>query len=287
MKLTIISLLLISNFVFSQNKQVELSFDTKYYNAVDNWVVFPKKETDSTHAYGFIYIDQMAGITFRYEGLLKKSNNRFVSTEISTEKSTYAIISRLTNKTNNVYLINDIELIELGLEKEPNWLSIYKRNENSVEYLKDIGYHLNHVGAFEKALVPLLKAYKIEPHLNGLEFELSFAYNALKQFNKAIKVLEKAIKNNPNDYQFYKELGYSYMALKQINEAEIAYLKGMRISDNDFIKSEMCVNMAQAYFINKDKIKFNEWSERTLKYAKEDSQYAKYIEYFKKEWGKE
>ncbi|PZW37630.1 tetratricopeptide repeat protein [Mesonia algae] len=284
MRLTIITLLLISNIGFSQNKLTELNFDTKYYDAVDNWVVFPKKETDSTYAYGFIYIDQMAGITLRYGGTLKIEKDKFVS---SAKANNSMIIHRLTKKTNNVYQFSDKQISELDLQKEPEWLSTYKSNENTAEYLKDIGNHLNHAGAVDKALVPLLKAYKIEPHLKGLEFELSFAYNALKEFNKAIEILEKAIENNPNDYQFYRELGYSYMNLEQIDEAEKTYLKGIKISTSDFEKSEMSVNMAQAYFRKKNEKKFNEWSEKTLKYAKEGSQYAQYIEYFKKEWNKE
>jgi len=283
MRLTIITLLLISNIGYSQNKLTDLNFDTKYYDAVDSWVVFPKKATDSTFAYGFIYIDQMAGITLRYGGTLKIEKDKFVSTEKVTNSM---VIHRLTKNTSNVYVFNDKQISELDLQKEPEWLETYKSNENTAEYLKDIGNHLNHAGAVEKALVPLLKAYEIEPHLKGLEFELSFAYNALKKFNKAIEILEKAIENNPNDYQFYRELGYSYMNLEQIKEAEKTYLKGIKISTNDFEKSEMCVNMAQAYFIKKDEKKFNKWAENTLKYAKEGSQYAKYIEHFKKDWNK-
>tara|TARA_B110000091_G_C13481521_1_gene336395 strand:- start:214 stop:600 length:387 start_codon:yes stop_codon:yes gene_type:complete len=96
MRLTIITLLLISNIGFSQTKSTELKFETKYYNAVDNWVAFPKKETDSTFAYGFIYIDQMAGITLRYGGKFKVEKNRFTSTKKETNSM---IIHRLTKKT--------------------------------------------------------------------------------------------------------------------------------------------------------------------------------------------
>lgn len=283
MRLTIITLLLISNIGFSQTKSTELKFETKHYNAVDNWVAFPKKEMDSTFAYGFIYIDQMAGITLRYGGKFKVDKNGFTSTKKETNSM---IIHRLTKKTSNVYILNDKQIENLELQRKPKWLETYKSNENSVEYLKDIGNHLNHAGAVEKALIPLLKAYEIEPHLKGLEFELSFAYNALKKFDKAIDILEKAIINNPNDYQFYRELGYSYINLEKIEQAEKTYIKGIKTSKNDFEKSEMCVNMAQAYFKQKNEQKFNEWSKRTLQYAKEGSQYTKYIEYFKKEWNK-
>jgi len=76
------------------------------------------------------------------------------------------------------------------------------------------------------------------------------------------------------------------MNLDKIDKAENTYLKGIKMSKSDFEKSEMCVNMAQAYFKIKNEKKFNEWSEKTLKYAKKGSQYVKYIEYFKSEWNK-
>ena len=106
------------------------------------------------------------------------------------------------------------------------------------------------------------------------------------QFEKAIPVLEKAIKNNPKNYYFYRELGYSYLGLNNIDEAEKTYRKGIKMSDNDFEKSEMSVNMAQAYFKLKNKKKFNEWAELTRKYAKENSQYVQYIDHFEKNWNK-
>jgi len=283
MKLTIITFILILNIGFSQTNSTEPKFETKYYEAVDNWVAFPKKETDSTFAYGFIYIDQMAGITLRYEGNFKLENNRLFSTKKVTNSM---VIHRLTNKTSDVHILNDRQITELDLQKEPKWLDTYKSNESSAEYLRDIGNHLNHAGGVESALVPLLKAYKIKPHLKGLEFELAFSYNALKKFDKAIEILEIAIKNNPNDFHFYRELGYSYMNLEKIKMAEETYLKGIKISTSDFEKSEMCVNMAQVYFRAKNEKKFKEWSDRTLKYAKKGSQYAKYIEHFKNEWNK-
>ena len=283
MKLTIIAFILISTIGFSQTNLTEPKFETKYYDAVDKYVSFPKKEKDTTYAYGFIYIDQMAGITFRYEGDFKILSGKLIS---SKKNSNSMMIYRLNGRTSNVCLLDESQIKNLELPNPPKWLDAYKVNESSVEYLRDIGNHLNHAGGVESALVPLLKAYKIEPHLKGLEFELAFSYNALKKFDKAIEILEIALKNNPNSYRFYKELGYSYMNLEKTKMAEETYLKGIKISTSDFEKSEMCINMAQGYFRQKNEIKFNEWSERTLKYAKEGSQYAKYIEYFKKEWNK-
>ena len=181
-------------------------------------------------------------------------------------------------------VLDDKKIAELNLAKEPDWLIHYKFSEDSVENLKQLGYHFNHVGACEKALLYLNKAYKKEPHHKGLEFEIAYAYNHLGQYEKAIPILEKALKNDSKNYSFYRELGYAYSKLNKLDMAEKTYKKGISLSVNNFEKSEMAVNMAQGYFLIKNKAKFDEWAKITRTYAEKDSQYAQYIDFFEKEW---
>lgn len=145
------------------------------------------------------------------------------------------------------------------------------------------GFHYNHVGASNLALADLEKVYKIDKHADGLEFELAFAYNATEQYDKAVDILEAAIDNNPDYYFYYRELGYALISLNNIKEAEQIYLKGIKMSGDNFQKSEMAINMAQAYFNLQNKEKFNEWAKLTKKYTDKDSDYLKYIEYWEKE----
>jgi tetratricopeptide (TPR) repeat protein len=113
---------------------------------------------------------------------------------------------------------------------------------------------------------------------------LAYAYNHLKQYDKAITLLEKAISNNPKNYYFFRELGFAYVRQNKIPLAERTYLKGIKMSDNDFEKSEMALNMAQGYFKVKNRKKFDEWAKLTRQYAKPNSQYTQYIDLFEKEW---
>lgn len=282
MRITILLLVLFSNFGFSQNNQASLNFNTKYFNAVDKWVVFPKKDTDSTFAYGFIYLDNHAGFTFDYKNRLSIDGKRFVNIE---KDSTVGFMKyRLAPNTSLVSVLNEKQISDLNLPEYPEWLSTYKDSSNYVGYLKNEGYHYNHVGASNLALKPLLKAYEIQPHFEGLEFELSYAYNALGKFKQAIVILDKAIKNNPKNFYFYRELGFSYKNLNRILEAEKTYKKGIKISNNDFEKSEMAVNMAQSYFELRNKEKFDEWAKLTRKFAKKGSRYANIIDLFEKKW---
>lgn len=286
MKKTILSiaLLLIFNLGYSQDKAEDLKFDTKFFNAIDKYVVFPKKEKDSAYAYGFIYIDQSAGITFKYFGTIKLNNGTFISSEKNPEYQ--MMIYRLDGNTSNVYILNESQIKSLELSNNPEWLKIYKSDENTAEYMKNVGNKLNRVGGSETALNYLEKAYIIEPHLVGLEFELAFAYNALKQFDKAIPVLENAIKNDSNNFLFYKELGYSHKFSGKVDEAEKTYKKGIKISSNDNIKAEMALNMTHTYFELKNRIKFDEWAKLTREYSKPDSQFSKYIDMFENDWDK-
>lgn len=276
-----LSILFFTNANAQENS--ELKFETNFYDAINKWVVLPKKSTDSIYTYGFIYIDISAGITFQLGGSFYIDKNKKY---ISNAEPAFQITKKRLDNPNIVKMavLDDKKIAELNLAKEPDWLVHYKFLEDSVENLKQLGYHFNHVGACEKALLYLNKAYKKEPHHKGLEFEIAYAYNHLGQYDKSIPILEKALKNDSKNYSFYRELGYAYSKLNKLDMAEKTYKKGISLSDSNFEKSEMAVNMAQGYFLIKNKAKFDEWAKITKTYAEKGSQYAQYIDFFEKEW---
>lgn len=276
-----LSVLLFNNTNAQENS--ELKFETNFYDTVNKWVVLPKKSTDTIYTYGFIYMDISAGITFHLGGSFYIDKNKKY---IGDEQPAHQMIKKRLDNPNIVKMavLSDYKLKELNLSKEPNWLSSYEFSEDSIENLKELGYHFNHVGACEKALLYLNKAYKKDPHYKGLEFEIAYAYNHLGQYDKSIPVLEKALKNDSKNYSFYRELGYAYSKLNKLDMAEKTYKKGISLSDSNFEKSEMALNMAQGYFLVKNKGKFDEWAKITRTYAEKDSQYAQYINFFEKEW---
>jgi len=277
-----IFIFLISYSSYCQSTKETIKFETKFYDAKDKWVLFPKSEKDSVYAFGFIYLDFQAGFTLNYEGSVQIQKDSTFKL-ITTKQNTSTKFRLEPYKTSDVFIIPKNTIKKLGLEEVPVWLAIYQREEN-IESLKDLGFHFNHVGGCEKALTYLEKAYKINPHYEGLEFELAYAYNHIGQYEKAIPVLEKAIKNNPKNYYFFRELGFAYVKQNKIDLAEETYLKGIKMSDNDFEKSEMALNMAQGYYQIKNRKKFDEWAKTTRKYAKPNSQYVQYIDLFEKEW---
>jgi tetratricopeptide (TPR) repeat protein len=261
----------------------ELKFDQNFYTAADKWVAFNKKPTDSTYSFGFIYIDPQAGFTFDLAA-------SFVVTPEGLKKidreSPNSVKFRLDANTSDVHLLTDQQLAQLGLPAKPEWLRFYKTGEGSIGYLHQMGFHYNHVGGSDYALIPLLKAYEKEPHFKGLEFELGYAYNATRQYEKAREILEKAIAHDPANFWFYRELGFSYKFLKNIEKAESIYKTGISKTDNKAQIAEMAINMTQSYFDLRNKTKFAEWAKIVKDNAESSSPFLKYIQYFEENWDK-
>ena len=72
-----LSILFLNNANAQENS--ELKFETNFYDAINKWVVLPKKDNDSLYTYGFIYIDISAGITFHLGGsFFIDKNNKYI-----------------------------------------------------------------------------------------------------------------------------------------------------------------------------------------------------------------
>lgn len=280
-----ISLILIcsSFFVSSQTIEDALSTETKFYNAVDKWVAFPSQKNDSTAVYGFIYIDEHAGFTFRMIGDFKIVDGDFKNIPNDIYKTTI-FASRLSKNSRLFALLNEEQQNQLNLPVTPDWLSVYKLQAGDVSYLTNIGNKYNAVGASQNALEPLLKAYAIEPHFEGLEFELGYAYNALFQFEKSIPILEKAIKYDTSNELLYKELGFAFLNLEDIEKAKDVYVKGISIALSENNKIEMAFNLTYGYYKQMDKSNFNLWAKKVREMVKQDSPYIAYLVQMEKQW---
>lgn len=253
-------------------KASEFIFDKEYYECENKWVVFPKlNEQDSTHIYGFVYLDREAGFTFRYEGNLNIDNDGKINA-VPVEQTTN-LLYRIPNDFTRLAILSSKEIEEIGEQEQPEWLHVYTEKENEVSDLVKRGYHYNHIGACDMAIPLLEKAYEKAPHVHGVEFELSYAYNATGKYNEAIELLKLALKNNPEYGLFYRELGYAYIKTDNLKEAEKVYKEGIDISDDDTEKAEMAFNVAGAYWKMKNKTEFKKWAKLVREYATTDSFY--------------
>lgn len=281
--LFLLGLALITPSIGAQEKDT-LVANTPFYEAINKWVAFPGNPADSAYIYGFIYLDGQAGFTFYIESIFNVRNGQWVA---QPKNETSSVRHRVNAETRPVIVLTPEQIKRLNLPERPKWWSMYQLHEpGSVAQLTNTGYHLNAVGLSQPALEPLEKAYGMDPNFDQLAFELGFAYNATGRYDKAAEVLLRAIEHHPEQASLYKELGFAYKQMNRLDEAEAVYRKGVGKTEDDNIKAEMAVNMAQAYFLVRDKKKFKKWAELTRQYSTKSASYAQYIDLFEQEWDK-
>jgi tetratricopeptide (TPR) repeat protein len=272
-KILLLSIFTTLSFITVQ-AQADLVFDKKFVECEDKWVTFDKGE-EGTYLFGFIYIDEMAGLTFNREGsFVISERNEFVPKRLDS----ISIKARLQNNNVKVAIIPESRFDELGIHAIPDWLKYYKSDLGTAKRLQRWGYYYNDWGMSEKALEYLEPGYKLDPNYNGMAVELAFAYNALEKFDKAIPVLLKMSELTPKDGYIYKELSYAYLKTGKMEEAGIAAENGIKYYQDPRMQEEMAYNVAYQYYVLKDKKNFARWAEETKKWAKKGDQFYRTIE---------
>ncbi|HQW42859.1 MAG: hypothetical protein IPP02_00315 [Chitinophagaceae bacterium] len=262
--------------------QPSLNFNKRYVECEDKWVAFSITK-DSTYPYGFIYIDEQAGLTFDLTGFMRiGTDGKFIPGKLDTVSMKY----RLEPNNVKIAVIPESKITELGLSLIPDWLEIYKRTADSIGRMVRWGYYYNHWGESAKALTYLEKAYRLNPTYKGLAFELSYAYNALEQYEKAIPVLEKAIAGNPEECLLYKELSFAQIFLQQLDKAGESCRNGIKHCEDKKMKAEIAYNLAYTYFTKKDKLNFDNWALETKKWADAGDRFTQNIDKMKMELNK-
>jgi len=237
---------------FGQNESgadTSLKFNQRYTQCERKWVVLPKNDTAQSYIYGFVYIDAHSGFKFISKGRLKiNSVGRYLS-DTSMFKNPYPQ-TRLSRNTGNMALLSPEHFEEMGLDPLPIGLTTYYAYADTLEHNLHWGIVYNDLGQCDTALVYLNRAYSAQPHYKDLEFELIYAYNALKDYDNSIKVILAAMANDPLNVIFYRELGYVYMQQKNYYKAIPIFKQGVNLcTDNtqNSIKAEMAINVASIY----------------------------------------
>ncbi len=264
------------------NAQTPLHFDKRYVESEDRWVAF-KPDKDSIYHFGFIYIDEQAGLTLQHAGTFKiLTSGAFVL----TKKDTLSIKVRLEPNDVFVAFIPESKFQDLKISAVPDWLKYYKTDTNSVERLYRWGYMYNGWEECAKALTYLDRARKINPNFNGLAVELAFSYNCLKQYDKAEEILDEEIKANPTDAYSNKEYIYTLAKNNKIDKAVNQFEASVVVLKDNRYNAENCYNILQYYFQKKDKTNFNKWYSKLKDQPNENSMITQYAENMKAEINK-
>lgn len=276
-----ITLLLFLATTMSFYAQEMLVFNKKFIQSENQWVAF-QADSLGSHILGFIYIDLEAGLTLDYAGTFKiDENGKFV---LKKKENEGFMKYRLENNNTLVSFVPETRFQELGIQKTPDWLSYYAINEKSAKDLHRKGYVYNGMGACEKALEFLEKAYKIDPNYKGLRVEIGYSFNCLGQFEKAIEILKLAVKNDPKNAYVQKEVLYAQVKNKQIDDAIKTYQYIIKNVEDTSYNNENAYNILGYFYYQKDIEKFQEWIKKTK--IDEDKKFAPYIAQMKKELSK-
>ncbi|MET4080532.1 tetratricopeptide (TPR) repeat protein [Pedobacter sp. UYP30] len=181
--------------------------------------------------------------------------------------------------------IPESQFKSLGIQKIPDWLSSYSKDENGASTLFRRGFMCNAWNQYEKALTYLSRVEKIDPKYIGLQTEKAFSYNALGKFSEAEACLEKAVKENPKNSYTYKELAYAYTKGLKLDKAAETYETMREVSPNPKFLQETAYNLAFEYFKTNDKTNFNKWKLEASKWVSAPNQLATNLEAMGKELG--
>jgi tetratricopeptide (TPR) repeat protein len=262
--------------------QTNLKFEKRFVESEDKWVAFPI-DKDSSYMYGFIYIDDMAGLTLNYEGNFKiTQTGTFIPKKI--DSSNFKI--RLRPNKVVVAFIPENKFAELQIPAIPEWLKYYKKDTTSIKRLYDWGYRYNGWDLCAKALTYLERAQKIDPKYKGLAVELAFSYNCLSQFDKAISILNAAIHDNPTDAYFYKELIYAQIKSGNLELAAETCKKSILVCKDTSHNAENCYNLLHNFYLKKDKKNFNLWLAETKKWTSSNTSLTESVKTMEEDFSK-
>ena len=252
--------------------QVDLQFDKRYDECEDKWVAF-KKNDDSTYSFGFIYLDEQAGLTLNYEGFFKFNSDKSITVKKS-EKTNFKIRLEANNK--KVAIIPELIYKDLKIETIPKWLKYYKEDTGTVKRLYRWGYIYNGWNECEKALTFLLSAKEKDPKFDGLNVEIAFSYNCLGMYEKAASILEEEIGLNPSNAYVNKEYIYTQTKNNKIEKAVQQFKNSIKNIKDQKYNAENCFNILQYFFIIKNKENFDIWYKELSNWPSEDKNISKF-----------
>ena len=112
-----------------------LQFDKRNIDCEDKWVAYPK-DSNGVYSFGFVYIDEEAGLTYNFGGNFTVSDDGSFNLATSKALEKVSLKARLEpGKGSRMAIIPEEKFASLKIEKIPDWLKFYKTNEDSIAHL--------------------------------------------------------------------------------------------------------------------------------------------------------
>lgn len=268
MKLFLAFLLLCA---FGARAQSDLKFDQKLLTCESKWVAIPSRDSTFFY-YGFVYLDNSAGLTINLQGTFSTQEGKFVASKMNDRKL------RLGVSTVAVAIIPSNYFDKLEVKEKPEWLARFYKGENDVDRLFSLASTYNLWGNAAQALIYLNRVKKIYKDYPGLNREYYYAYNGKKRKALAEFYLGEALFDVDDSRQTncdrYKMQVFNLTSANQLKQAEEMYFYAIKECMDETAKADMAFNIAFQYYKLMNKEKLKSWEHEVTRWIVPDNSYT-------------
>lgn len=249
-----------SLFFSAQNKlPSDIKFNTTIAEAENHWVIFPIGEKNSKWTLYYVYFDDESGYNVELGDKITIINDMFLKDKPDAFKKA-SIKFRIQNLGEKVAVLSDERMKELGLEKLPNWLKLYRSNISEDERKFRKARTLNEAGLTGISLATLEGLRNNNFKSPQFYFQLAYAYNGQNRFVDAEKILIEAFNNGIKDDFLINQMHYALLHEKGKANQAADFLHG-NLNDikNKNLKSQCIINQISKFYNINDFSKTQDW----------------------------
>ena len=255
--------------------QTDLKFEKRLVDCEDKWIAV--KIDSVNYYYGFVYLDNSAGMTFSLEGIFViDESQKFIS-----RKNKRKIVRLLPNKVMTA-IIAPQRYQELGVPDQPEWLKKFRTDDENADRLFRLGSTYNMWGDHVKALKFLKQARSKDRKYPGLDREFFWAYNGKKQEVLANLYLGEALADVSEERQtnceLYKSLIFKQTNANELKQAEEMYYYAIKECTDETAKADMAYNIAFQYYKLMNKTKLKQWQDEVIRWIVPNGTYIEKVE---------
>jgi len=262
MKYLFILLLLCALDAKAQNR---LKFEKRFIDCENKWIAMPLDD-GTKYAFGYVYLDNSAGLTFKLKGSFTIENNVYLP------KDSPEVKSRIEPTEIKVSLIPSKRFAELKVEESPKELEYIGKSNSRDRYLKK-------AQTYRK-----WKMHKLADRYETLASDNSYTYPSYdgfkfisentEQYNET--TTRKVFAGNYTDS--YKQEIFWLAKANKMRDAQLTYIDAIRYCEDEAAKADMAYNIAYQYYIMSEVKKFNIWSNEVKRWIVKDNNYVVKIE---------
>lgn len=261
MKYLFILLLLCADGAKAQNG---LKFDKLLIDCENKWIAI-SLDDGIKYAFGYVYLDNSAGLSFKLKGSFIIENNVYLPKEAPELRS------RIEPSEVKVSVIPSKIFAELKIENSPSELKYIGKNNSRDRYLI--------LAQTNRKWKRFKLAEKYDDLASGTYTHFrfdggEFVTETVSSPQKTRKI--KAFNGNYTDS--YKQEIFWLAQANKMRAAELTYIDAIRYCDDEVAKADMAYNIAYQYYVMSDIKKFNIWSEEVKRWIVKDNNYVAKIE---------